>query len=180
MHVNSYEMLLLSGVLSPACLEFRRVPDVAPPSTRSSQPELPNNLSDISVGAVSTLNQIKGKQDRESLTVGARFSLRSILAQIGIGHPTSQWSKHEPPPQQHSTAILEQKIQTLESLLKAAQVNANSLHNKIDKLQLEVKLMDELRANLAIEQESGKQLVQWLQEAEQQLADVHKRPCPPV
>ena len=35
-----------------------------------------------------------------------------------------------------------------------------------------MKPIDELQADLAIEREAGKQLVQWLQEAEQQLAAV--------
>ena len=46
---------------------------------------------------------------------------------------------------------------------------------ELDKLRSQVKRLEELQTDLTIERESANLLVQWLQEAEQKLADVDHR-----
>jgi predicted metal-binding protein len=68
---------------------------------------------------------------------------------------------------------LEERIKTLESLLKTEKILSQAQRDELIKLRAQSTRVGELEADLAAERESGKQLVQWLLEAEQELVRIH-------
>ena len=82
------------------------------------------------------------------------------------------------PPRQNPIGRLEERVRTLESLLKAEQARCQTQDKELAKLRLQAKQVENLQAELTVERESGKLLVQWLQEAEGQLAKVRCRRGP--
>ncbi|WP_455388957.1 hypothetical protein [Petrachloros mirabilis] len=119
--------------------------------------------------------EVRSPYQRVHQQVPSRFSLKTILAQFGLLYPTAQRPRHELRAEQDSKGRLEGRIQALESLLKAEQAHSRIQREELAKLRFQVKRLEELQTDLTIERESGKLLVQWLQEAEQKLADVDYR-----
>ena len=189
--LNSIRIMMLSGVLRPACTEIRRVSDTAPLKSTNYLPEFLNSFLEIPFGSTSRSNHIKkGMDDVKQRTVEvrssfqrtrqeapARFSLKTILIQFGVLRPTEQRPRHEFRSEQAPKGRLEGRIQALESLLKAEQAHSRIQREELDKLRSQVKRLEELQTDLTIERESANLLVQWLQEAEQKLADVDHRGC---
>jgi aminoglycoside phosphotransferase (APT) family kinase protein len=72
---------------------------------------------------------------------------------------------------QNSTGKLEERVRVLESLLRIQKLHFQAQCEELATLRSQVKRVEQLQAELTVERESGERLVQWLQEAEQKLAD---------
>jgi hypothetical protein len=191
LRLNSIRVMMLSGVFHPACMEIRRVLDIVPPNSTNYLPEFLNSFLEGPFGAVSRSNQMKKDMDdvkprtaevrspyrRMHQQVPSRFSLKSILVQLGVLRSAGQRTRHILRYGQASKGRLEERIQALESLLKAEQACSRIPREELARLRFQVKRLEDLQTDLTIERESGKLLVQWLQGAEQKLADVDHRGC---
>lgn len=184
MSLIAFKMMTLSGVLRPSDMTVRRGQGGLPLYVTNQLPEFLNHSLDVLFGPLPGSTQTKGPSRAKSLAVDvrssnkpgpARFSLKTILIQLGLLHEVGKPPTPEPPPAPISTAKLEKRVQVLESLLIAEHVRCQQQVEELALLRTRLKPIDELQADLAIERESGKQLVQWLQEAEQQLAAIQNR-----
>lgn len=70
---------------------------------------------------------------------------------------------------------LEERVRILESLLRIQKLHCQTQCEELAALRSQVSRIEQLQAELTVERESGERLVQWLQEAEQKLADVDAR-----
>ena len=187
--LNSIRVMMLSGVLRPACLEIRRVPEITAPDSTKYLPEFLTSFLEAPFGSVLRSNHImKGMDDvmqrmaevrspypAAHRQVPSRFSLKTILVQFGVLRPGGQRPRHELRSEEASKGRLEGRIQALESLLRAEQACSRIQREELARLRSQVKRLEELQTDLTIERESVKLLVQWLEEAEQKLADIDHR-----
>jgi hypothetical protein len=145
-------------------------------------PDFVNHSLDVLFGPELKPNQRKvsdavarPQPDTPTLAQAAssRFSLKAVLLWLGLLHQTNCDPGPKSPSPQLLVAGLEERVRTLESLLKAEKALCRAQREELGKLRSQAKRIDTLEADLATERESGKQLVQWLLEAEQELAKVH-------
>jgi hypothetical protein len=101
--------------------------------------------------------------------------LKSIVTRLGLLREDGKPPMVKSPPLPNPTAILEKRAQTLESLLKEEQARCQKQAEELALLRSQLRPIDELQADLVVEREAGRQLVQWLQEAEQRVADLQSR-----
>jgi hypothetical protein len=184
--LNSIRSMMLSGVLRPACMEIRLVPDIAPLDSTNYLPEFLNSFLEVPFSPASRSKHMKKGMDevkqrtaevrfpyqRVVLQASSRLSWKTILVQFGVLRPAELEPRRELRSEQASKGRLEGRIQALESLLKTEQAHSQIRLEEPAKLRSQVNRLEELQTDLTIECESGKLLVQWLEEAEQKLADV--------
>lgn len=184
MSLIAFKMMTLSGVLRPSDLTVRRGQGGLPLYVTSQLPEFLNHSLDVLFGSSSESHQTKGPHRAKPLAADlrssaqpapARFSLKTILIQLGLLHEGGKAPTPEPPPAPISTAKLEKRVQILASLLRAEHARCQKQVEELAVLRSRLTSIDELQADLAIEREAGKQLVEWLQEAEQQLGVIQSR-----
>ena len=184
MSLMAFKMMMQSGVLRPGDMAVRRGPGGLPLNTTSQLPEFLNHSLDEMFGPQSNGNCAKSSHEAKRPAAGGRssarpepapFSLKTIMIRLGLLGEDSKPPLPESPPLPNPTTILEKRVQILESLLKAEHARCQKQAEELAILRSQLKSIDELQADLVIERETGRQLVQWLQEAEQQLADVQSR-----
>ncbi len=184
MSLIAFKMMTLSGVLRSGDIAIRRGQEGLPLYVTSQLPEFLNHSLDVLFGPSSESNQTKGPHSplppaldvrSSAQPAPARFSLKTILIQLGLLRKDGKPPMLEPLPGPIPTAKLEKRIRLLESLLKAEHARCHKQAEELAILRSQLKPVDELQADLAIEREAGKQLVQWLQEAEDQLAVIQSR-----
>ena len=189
MSLMAFKMLMQSGVLRPGDIAIRRGPGGLPLDATSQLPEFLNYSLDVLFGPESNGNCAKSSHEAKRLAAGGRssarpelspFSLKTIVARLGLFREDSKPPMPKSPSLQNPTATLEKRVEILESLLKTEHARCQKQVEELAILRSQIKPIDELQADLVIEREAGRQLVQWLQEAEQQLADVQGRPLTPV
>ena len=187
MSLMAFKMLMQSGVLRPGDIAIRRGPGGLPLDATSQLPEILNYSLDVLFGSESNEKCAKSPYEAKRHAAGARssarpapFSLKTIVARLGLFREDSKPPMPKSPSLQNPTATLEKRVEILESLLKTEHARCQKQVEELAILRSQIKPIDELQADLVIEREAGRQLVQWLQEAEQQLADVQGRPLPPV
>lgn len=175
----AFRMMTESGVLRPGDREIRRGPGGVPLYATSQVSELLNYSLDVLFGPALKADQQKmpkvaGRPQAgtpsPSPRVSSRCSLKGMLMRLGLLDPPDDG---QPP-----VTGLEGRIQRLESLLKAEQTLRHAQHDELLRLRIQVNRIDVLESDLAIERESGAQLVQWLQDAEQELADLRRTASP--
>lgn len=98
-----------------------------------------------------------------------------MLIWLGLLDETNGSSSPPSPPL--LVTRMKARIQKLELLLKAEQALCQAQREELSKLRAQVNRIDILDTELAIERESGARLVQWLQEAEEKLADPRRVCC---
>jgi hypothetical protein len=178
----AFRMMMESGVLRPGDREIRRGPGGVPlHATRQ--------VSDVLNHAVDVLFGPESKSDRQKMTkvvsrpqfgkptptrpASSRFSLKGILIGLGLLDQTNGSGPESPTPQLLITR-LEAQIQKLELLLKIEQALCRTQREELTQLRAQVNRIQVLEADLAVERESGSQLVHWLQVAEEELADLRR------
>ena len=179
MSLMAFKMMMQSGVLRPGDIAIRRGPGGLPLDATSQLPEFLNYSLDVLFGPESNGNCTKSPQEVKRPAAGGRssarpspFSLKTIMAWLGLLHEDSKPPMPKAPLRKDPTATLEKRVEILESLLKEEHARCQKQAEELAILRSQMKPIDELQADLAIEREAGKQLVQWLQEAEQQLTAV--------
>ena len=80
----------------------------------------------------------------------------------------SQEVQAQPNSLQNLSEIQPERSDTTECLLKAEQERTRQLRQELLTVRSALKQMDDLQAELAVERETGKQLVKFLEEAEQE------------
>lgn len=178
-----YRMMMESGVLRPGDQVIRRGPGGIPLYATRPVSDLLNHSLDVLFGPQVQTNQQKmprvisrpqAVKPTPSQPAASRFSLKAMLIRIGLLDETKSGADPGSPSPQRMITRLEARIQRLESLLKAEQTLCQAQREELNKLRAQAKRIDVLEADLAIERESGAQLVHWLQETEQELADVRQ------
>lgn len=86
-----------------------------------------------------------------------------------------QFKKGKPNSGRPLQAEWQKRIRDLESLLRAEQARCRTQFAELIALRAEISRVKELQSDLAVERESGRLIIQWLQEAEQHLADLYRR-----
>lgn len=173
--------MMESGVLRPGDREIRRGPGGVPIYATHHMSDILNHSLDVLFGPASNPGQQKKSKPASQPQAGkpgpsqsavTGFSLKGMLTWLGLVDQTNGASGPESPSPQLRVARLETRIQKLESLLKAEQALCQTQREELNKLRAQAKRIDVLEADLAVERESGSRLVHWLQEAEQELADL--------
>jgi hypothetical protein len=179
MSLMAFKMMMQSGVLRPGDIAIRRGPGGLPLDATSQLPEFLNYSLDVLFGPESNGNCAKSPQEAKRHATGGRtsarpepFSLKTIMIWLGLLREDSKPPMPKAPSLKNPTATLEKRVEILESLLKEEHARCQKQAEELAALRSQLKPISELEADLVIEREAGKQLVQWLQEAEQQLADV--------
>jgi hypothetical protein len=184
MSLMAFKMMMQSGVLRPGDIAIRRGPGGLPLDANSQLPEFLNYSLDVLFGPESNGNCAKRSHEAKRHAADGRssarpepspFSLKTIVARLGLFREDSKPPMPKSPSVQNPTATLEKRVEILESLLKTEHARCQKQVEELTILRSQMKPIDELQADLVIEREAGRQLVQWLQEAEQQLASVKNR-----
>lgn len=187
MSANSFKMLMRSGVIRPGHREIRRLPEPAPRHWSNPLPHVLNNFMEVPFAPTPTPNRAKGTDGVKQLhahggipsnSFPSRFSWRSILIWLGVLGRTGRKQPLEPclrQGPQNSMGKLEERVRILESLLRIQKLHCQTQCEELAALRSQVSRIEQLQVELTVERESGERLVQWLQEAEQKLADVDAR-----
>ncbi len=178
----TFRMMMDSGVLRPSAREIRRGPGGVPLFAMSPLPDFVNHSLDVLFGQEEeSRHRIKAGAAAKpevkrpvppAQNVSFAASIRKWLLRLGLVDETRPPASPEKALPQLQVARLEERVKTLESLLKAEKILNQAQRDELGKLRARNARIDHLEADLATERESGKQLVQWLLEAEQELARV--------
>jgi hypothetical protein len=175
-----FKMMMESGVLRPGDIAIRRGPGGLPLYAAGELPDFLNHSLDVLFGSQPDESCASSLYEENGPAAGRRssarqeassFSLKATMVRLGLLHEDSKPPLPKQSPSQNSTATLEKKLHTLELLLKEEQARGQKQTEELGLLRSQLKSIDDLQADLAVEREAGKQLVQWLQEAERQLAE---------
>jgi hypothetical protein len=178
----TFRMMMNSGVLRSSDREIRRGPGGVPLYAMNPLPDFVNHSLDVLFGPEQapplrkhpeTVKQHQAGISAPPQQASTGLSLKSLLLRLGLIDETKGERGREPASPQLLVVRLEERIRTLELLLKAERSLCQAQRDELEKLRSQTKRIDALEADLATERESGKQLVHWLLEAEQELARIH-------
>ena len=177
MNQSPFTMMLSSGVIRSGDLEVRRAMEFNSLHVARQLPEFLNSLWDVPMEAESRSSHMKKRDElkrRHAATCAfsAPFSLRAVAGWLGLLHRSEPPTKPKLVSPHKTFEILEEKVRVLTSLLKAEQIRCQTQREELHKLRNEVKRIEQLQAELTVERVSGKLLVEWLQELEQQLCEI--------
>jgi hypothetical protein len=184
MSMMAFKMMMQSGVLRPGDRAVRRGPGGVPLYATSQLPVILNHSLDLLFGSESNGDCAQSPHEAKRPAAGGRssarpepapFSLKTLVIRLGLLRKNGKPPLPQSPPLPNPMATLEKRVEILESLLKEGHARCQKQAEELALLRALLKPIDELQADLVIEREAGKQLVQWLQEAEQQLADIQSR-----
>ena len=171
----AFRLMMESGVLRPGDREIRRGLDG--PTTRQ---DVLSHAVEVLFGSESKLEQQntnKAVSDpakpTTSQTMAFRFSLQGILVWLGL-HDRTNGSGPKSPTGQLFVTRLEAQIQKLESCVKTEKARCQTQCEELIKLRAQVRRIDVLEAELAVERDSNSRLVYWLQEAEKEVAGLRR------
>ena len=181
----AFRMMMESGVLRPGDREIRRGPGGVPFYATRQVSDFLNHSLDVLFGP--EVKQEQQKMPKKVLSLpqatkptprqpaSSRLSVQAMLIWLGLLDETNGSSSPPSPPL--LVTRMKARIQKLELLLKAEQALCQAQREELSKLRAQVNRIDILDTELAIERESGARLVQWLQEAEEKLADPRRVCC---
>jgi len=177
MNQSPFTMMLSSGVIRSGDLEVRRAMEFNSLHVARRLPEFLNSLLDVPMEAESRSSHMKKRDALKrpyaaAHVFSAPFSLRAVADWLGLFNRSEQPTKPKFVSSQKTIGILEEKVRVLTSLLKAEQIRFQSQQVELHQLRNEVKRIEQLQAELTVERVSGKLLVEWLQELEQQLFEI--------
>jgi hypothetical protein len=184
MSLMAFKMMMQSGVLRPGDRAVRRGPGGVPLYATSQLPVILNHSLDLLYGSESNGNCAQSPHEAKRPAAGGQssarpepspFSLKTLVIRLGLLRKNGKPPMPQSPPLPNPTATLEKRLEILESLLKEGHARCQKQAEELALLRSQLKPFDELQADLVIERDAGRQLVQWLQEAEQQLADIQSR-----
>lgn len=173
-----YKMMMESGVLRPGDMAIRRGPGGLPLYATGELPEFLNHSLDVLFGSQPGENCTSNRYEENrpaARSEASPSSFKAVMMRLGLLHEDNKLPLSKQPPLPNPMVSLERKLQTLELLLKEEQARSQKQTEELGILRSQLKSIDGLQADLAIERESSKQLVEWLQEAERQLADAQGR-----
>jgi hypothetical protein len=182
----AFTRMMDSGVLRPGDREIRRGPGGIPLYGTRQVSDLLNHSLDVLFGSELQPNQQKmprvvslsrAEKPTPSQAAFSQSSLKAMLIWLGLLDQPNDGSSPESPSPQILVPRLKARIQKLESLLKAERALCQAQGEELSKLRAQANRNDVLEEDLAIERESAAQLVHWLQEAEQELADLRRGFC---
>ena len=144
----------------------------------TSTPKMLDSFLGVSFGTTGTLSQ-SPDSDRDRLPASTspsspssgtvRSALKKFVAQLfSADNPESQAQANSP--QQQLVQV--ERSDTTESLLKAEQEQTKQLRQELLTARSALKQMNDLQTELAVERETGQQLVQFLEEAEKEAQKV--------
>jgi hypothetical protein len=166
----AFRLMMESGVLRPGDREIRRVLDG--PATRQ---EALSHAVEVIFGPEGKLEQQKSDHAKPSPSqpMAFRFSLKGILVWLGLeDQPNGPGPKV--PRDQLLVTRLEAQIQKLELGLRTEEARCQTQREELSQLRAQVRRIDVLEAELAIERDSNSRLVHWLQEAEKEVAELRQ------
>ncbi len=178
----TFRMMMDSGVLRSGDREIRRGPGGVPLYAMTQLPDFVNHSLDVLFGSDQEVSQrmrpepiVKPQriEPTQPNKPGRERSLKSLLHRLGLSGESVERRTKQPDAPILLVSRLEEQVRALESKLKAEQALSRAQRDELGKLRSQALRIDRLEADLAIERESGKQLVHWLLEAEQELARVH-------
>ena len=171
----AFRLMMESGVLRHGDRGIRRGSDGVPLHSTRQVSDVLNYAVDVLLGQELLPGQQKTSnviahpaKPTPSHPPAARFSLDGMREWLGL-HDQTKVSGPKVPPAQLLVTRLEAQIQELELSLRTEQTLGQTHREELTKLGAQVNRIDVLEAELAIERESSSQLVQWLQEAENEL-----------
>ncbi len=177
MNQSPFTMMLSSGVIRSGDLEVRRAMEFNSLHVARQLPEFLNSLLDVPMEAESRSSHMKKRDELKgrhaaACAFSAPFSLRAVAGWLGLFNRIEPPAKPKLVSPQKTIGVLEEKVRVLTSLLKAEQIRCQTQQEELRQLRNEVKRVEELQAELTVERVSGKLLVEWLQELEQQLFEI--------
>lgn len=178
MNQSPFVMMLSSGVIRPGDLEIRRAVEFGSLRMTRRLPEFLNSFLDVPMETKSRSNHERNRTDlrRHQSDDSAPLFWKTVAGWLGLvnrSEPPQIKPKSSHP--QKSVAVLEEKVRTLTFLLKTERARNQAQEEELQQLRNEVKRMEQLQAELTVERVSGKLLVEWLQELEQQLYEIRDR-----
>jgi hypothetical protein len=178
----AFRMMMESGVLRPGDREIRRGLGGVPLYATRQVSDVLNHAVDVLFGPelnpdqqkmTKVVSRPRPDKPTPSRPASSRFSLKRILIRLGLLDQTNGSGPEVPTPQLLVTR-LEAQIQKLELLLKTEQALCRTQREELTRLRAQVNRIHVLEADLAVERESGSQLVHWLQAAEEELTDLRR------
>ena len=173
MSFNSSKMLMMSGVLRRCYAEHSR---------HHSASELPGHLTsrlglphDDVREPSPDLHRLQSRAPVPETTVSSgvcRYFLKKALARLFAPLNGCEVTPNQRPEQDHTTRQAEQ-IRTLESLLREERDRIHELTEELMSARSTLEQLGEVQAELCVERETGRQLVQFLEEAERESAELH-------
>ena len=166
----AFRLMMESGVLRPGDREIRRGLDG--PATRQ---DALSHAVEVLFGPEVKLEQQKSDHVKPSPSqpMAFRFSLKGILVWLGLeDQPNGPGPKV--PRDQLLVTRLEAQIQKLELGLRTEEARCQTQREELSQLRAQVRRIDVLEAELAIERDSNSRLVHWLQEAEKEVAELRR------
>lgn len=177
MNQSPFTMMLSSGVIRSGDLEVRRAMEFNSFHVARQLPEVLNSFLDVPMEAESRSSHMKNRDEFKPRHAAAHafsapFFLRAVAGWLGLLKRSEPPTKPQLVSPQKTIGALEEKVRALISLLKAEQIRCQTQQEELRQLRNEVKRIEQLQAELTVERVSGKLLVEWLQELEQQLFEI--------
>jgi len=173
MSFNSSKMLMMSGVLRRCYAEHSRHDSASEmPGFLTSRLGLPPD--DVREPS-SDLHRLQSRTPGPETTASAdvcRYSLKKALARLFAPLNGCGVTPNQRPGQDHMTRQAE-RILTLESLLREERHRTHELTEELISARSTLEQLGEVQAELCVERETGRQLVQFLEEAERESAELH-------
>jgi hypothetical protein len=178
MSPKPFQMMMMSGVLRHGTVERRFDQGQAQHHSTGEMRGFLTSLWGLPHDAIQKpsveLHRLQSRTPDLRSTVSAgvwQFSLKRSLARLftpfnGVGGMPNQG------PEQHHATKQSERIRTLESLLKAERERTHKLSKELMSARSTLKQLSDVRAELDVERETGKQLVQFLEAAERESAEL--------
>jgi len=165
----AFRLMMESGVLRPGDREIRRGLDG--PATRQ---DALSHAVEVLFGPEVKLEQQKSDHVKPSPSqpMAFRFSLKGILVWLGLQDQPNGPGPKVPRDQLLVTRLAQ--IRKLELSVRTEEARCQTQREELSQLRAQVRKMDVLEAELAIERDSNSRLVHWLQEAEKEVAELRR------
>jgi hypothetical protein len=181
MSPKPFQMMMMSGVLRHGTVERRFDQGQARHHSTGEMRGFLTSLWGLHHDAIQKpsveLHRLQSRTPDLRSTVSAgvwQFSLKKSLARLfapfnGVGDTRNRG------PEQHHASKQTERIRTLESLLNAERERILQLSRELMSARTTLKRLSEVQAELDVERETGRQLVQFLEAAERESAELRAR-----
>lgn len=173
MSPNPFQMMMMSGVLRHGTVERRFDKEQARHYRAREMAGVLTSLRGLTHEKPSRdLHRLQSRNPVQRTMVSAgvgQFSLKKSFGRLFARFNRLEGMPNQGPEQHHATKQSE-RIRTLESLLKAEREQIHTLSKELLSARSTLKQLSVVQAELHVERETGKQLVQFLEAAEQESA----------
>jgi hypothetical protein len=173
MNFNSSKMLMMSGVLRRCYVEDSRHHSASEmPGFLTSRLGLPpDDVREPSPDLHRLHSRTPGPKTTVSTDV-CHYFLKKAWARLFAPLNGCEVMPNQRPEQDHTPRQAEQ-IRILESLLREERDRTHELTEELMSARSTLEQLGEVQAELCVERETGRQLVQFLEEAERESAELH-------